>query len=152
MGIFFNMNDITESVVCNYDYDNMDIVEEEGYLYTLRIYPIILKKMIKAKQFDYNYLKNEHMPKLVGKCRTVNDVKYLKKDRNMARSQLAALLKNVQIYERDPQNSFKLLGSSFRKAIDKGELNSKIIKDYMHFIDVDYLKMLNEKEKEIKNK
>ena len=130
-----------------------DLLIEGGFRLTFRIYPILLKAVFMQKgRYDFEYLKTEHLPKIVKKCKDRSDIDYLKTDLGYARTQFEALKRNVQYCEKNDEKNMKRVGLSLKRAVRNGKVSSKKIDDYIRFLNTDYKKMLNDRLKEVEKK
>lgn len=123
-------------------------LNEDGVMLTFRILPILLTSKLPDK-FDPEALKIR-TGKILNKCKTKNDVNYLKRDRTLAIGQMTTMLKNIEGYQKDPDTYRKTLSKSFIRHIENGDLKTSDVKKYIQWLKTDYLKMLNDKAKELK--
>lgn len=152
MGIVFDVDSmIMESVnniYQNMNNDNNDdiLLDESGGMLTVRIFPLLLKRWILGKGYDYKSL-SDHVTKIVGKCKTLDDIKYLRHDLAIAKGNISSLIENIENYQKDPKSS--KLGRDIRKRVDKGSLDVNDVKKYLQFLKTDYPKLLDQRKKEI---
>lgn len=132
--------------------DNIETIQEAGEMFTWRIMPILLKALFKGvDQYDYKYLKEEKMPAIVKKCKTMDDIKYLRRDATIAKTQLKILKRNVHAVNSNDEYAMKHLGKSFIKKVQSGKLTEKDIDDYIKWINTGYKKLLDDRAKEIRS-
>lgn len=129
-----------------------DMINEGGYIFTIKILPIIWKGMFRANQYDYKWVREEYLPKIVSKCKTVEEVAYLRRDVNTAIGQLEAMKINIKGILDNDEKIISRLSPSFIKNVQQGKVTVKDVDEHIRFLKGPYRKMLNDKYKEIKNK
>ena len=140
-----------------YDIMCEDIVEEVSYLQALKFefknFDVIIKNFLADAQNTGNFEKlHDNLLKMVSRCRTINDLEYIRKDLSTAKQFLtkyAEIVKNVETGKTEKMNISMV--SNIEKRIRKG-LSSKKIIDHKKWIDTVYSKAINDKAKEIRNK
>lgn len=129
-----------------------DMINEGGYIFTIKILPIIWKGMFRANQYDYKWVREEYLPKIVSKCKTVEEIAYLRRDANTAIGQLEAMKINIKGILDNDEKIISRLSPSFIKNVQQGKVTVKDVDEHIRFLKGPYRKMLNDKYKEIKNK
>ena len=129
-----------------------DMINEGGYIFTIKILPIALKSMFRTNQYDYKWVREEYLPKIVNKCSTVEEVAYLRRDANSAIGQLEAIKINIKGILDNDEKIISRLSPSFIKKVQQGKVTVKDVDEHIRFLKGPYKKMLNDKYKEIKNK
>ena len=132
----------------DYTIDEDDILNEGGHRLTLRIYPILLRGIF--SDGSYEYIREKKLPAIINKCKSLEDVKYLKQDRTMSINQMKVLRSNVQgVLNKDPK-IMNRVSKSFIKKVESGKISIKDIDEHIKWLEIDYMRMLNDKYNEIK--
>ena len=132
----------------SYDYTTNDsVLNEGGHRLTLRIYPILLRGIF--SDGSYKYMREKKLPAIINKCKSLEDVNYLKQDRSMSINQMKVLRANVQgVLNKDPKVMRKV-SKSFIKRVESGKVSIKDIDEHIKWLETDYKKMLSDKYNEI---
>ena len=141
-----------ETLYESYISEDDDMINEGGYIFTIKILPIALKSMFRTNQYDYKWVREEYLPKIVNKCSTVEEVAYLRRDANSAIGQLEAIKINIKGILDNDEKIMSRLSPSFIKKVQQGKVTVKDVDEHIRFLKGPYKKMLNDKYKEIKNK
>lgn len=132
----------------DYTIDEDDILNEGGHRLTLRIYPILLRGIF--SDGSYEYIREKKLPAIINKCKSLEDVKYLKQDRTMSINQMKVLRSNAQgVLNKDPK-IMNRVSKSFIKKVESGKISIKDIDEHIKWLEIDYMRMLNDKYNEIK--
>ena len=132
----------------DYTIDEDDILNEGGHRLTLRIYPILLRGIF--SDGSYEYIREKKLPAIINKCKSLEDVKYLKQDRTMSINQMKVLRSNVQgVLNKDPK-IMNRVSKSFIKKVESDKISIKDIDEHIKWLEIDYMRMLNDKYNEIK--
>lgn len=141
-----------ETLYESYISEDDDMINEGGYIFTIKILPIALKSMFRTNQYDYKWMREKYLPKIVNKCSTVEEVAYLRRDANSAIGQLEAIKINIKGILDNDEKIISRLSPSFIKKVQQGKVTVKDVDEHIRFLKGPYKKMLNDKYKEIKNK
>lgn len=141
-----------EALYESYISEDDDMINEGGYIFTIKILPIALKSMFRTNQYDYKWMREEYLPKIVNKCNTAEEVAYLRRDANSAIGQLEAMKINIKAVLNNDEKIMSRLSPSFIKKVQQGKVTVKDVDEHIRFLKGPYKKMLNDKYKEIKNK
>ena len=132
----------------DYTIDEDDILNEGGHRLTLRIYPILLRGIF--SDGSYKYIREKKLPAIINKCKSLEDVNYLKQDRSMSINQMKVLRANVQgVLNKDPK-VIRKVSKSFIKKVESGKISIKDIDDHIKWLETDYKKILSDRYNEIK--
>ena len=105
----------------------------------------------KTRAEQLEYLRTTHLPALIKKCKTIDEIKYLKKDSRLGDAQFESLRRNVQAVLNNDEKRMKRLGKKFIKEVQSGELTLKMVDEHIRWNKTTYMQLLNEREKEIKS-
>lgn len=118
------------------------------------VFRLSLKQLIqtagKSDQEKKEYFRTVRMPALVKSCKTMDQIKYLRKDLYLAKQQYATLKRNIDIVNTNDQTKMKRLHKSFIKQVQSGKINKKDIDDQLNWLNTTYKKMIDDRAKEIK--
>ena len=128
-------------------------IEEAGFAFTMRNADIILKNSFSNARVTGEFEKiHPNLLKIVSRCKTIEDVKYLQHDKSISLHTLNALKENLEEIEKHPNN----VPSKLKKLKDNVDrhpkLTSKNVQKHIDWINGEYTEALNKKKKEIANK
>lgn len=127
-------------------------VHESGYALTFRILPILFKAAISGvDQYDYKYLREKKLPAILKKCKTMDDIKYMRRDATMAKTQMEILKRNVHAVNINDEQAMKRLSKSFIKKVKDGKITEKEIDTHIRWLGTEYKRMIDDRAKEIKD-
>lgn len=143
-----------DSLLYEYMYADNDpdiIIQESGYALTWRIMPILLKAVLSGvDQYDYKYLREKKLPAILKKCKTMDDIKYMRRDAITAKTQLEILKRNVHAVNTNDEQIMKRLNKSFIKKVKDGKITEKEIDTHIRWLGTEYKKLIDARAKEIK--
>ena len=144
-----------DSLLYEYMYTDNDpdiIIQESGYALTWRIMPILLKAALSGvDQYDYKYLREKKLPAILKKCKTMDDIKYMRRDAITAKTQMEILKRNVHAVNTNDENIMKRLNKSFVKKVKDGKITEKEIDIHIRWLNTEYKKLIDARAKEIKD-
>ena len=144
-----------DSLLYEYIYTDNDpgiIIQESGYALTWRIMPILLKAVLSGvDQYDYKYLREKKLPAILKKCKTMDDIKYMRRDAITAKTQLEILKRNVHAVNTNDEQIMKRLNKSFIKKVKDGKITEKEIDTHIRWLNTEYKKLIDARAKEIKD-
>ena len=144
-----------DSLLYEYMYADNDpdiIIQESGYALTWRIMPILLKAVLSGvDQYDYKYLREKKLPAILKKCKTMDDIKYMRRDAITAKTQLEILKRNVHAVNTNDEQIMKRLNKSFIKKVKDGKITEKEIDTHIRWLGTEYKKLIDARAKEIKD-
>ena len=144
-----------DSLLYEYMYTDNDldiIIQESGYALTWRIMPILLKAVLSGvDQYDYKYLREKKLPAILKKCKTMDDIKYIRRDAITAKTQLEILKRNVHAVNTNDEQIMKRLNKSFIKKVKDGKITEKEIDTHIRWLGTEYKKLIDARAKEIKD-
>ena len=144
-----------DSLLYEYMYTDNDldiIIQESGYALTWRIMPILLKAVLSGvDQYDYKYLREKKLPAILKKCKTMDDIKYMRRDAITAKTQLEILKRNVHAVNTNDEQIMKRLNKSFIKKVKDGKITEKEIDTHIRWLGTEYKKLIDARAKEIKD-
>lgn len=119
---------------------------------TSTAFKLSLKHLFDKKASDqYEWVRNEYIPKIIDKCKTDADIKYMRDDSYIAQQQMLTLLRNIEAVENNDTAKMKRLSKSFIKKVQSGKINSKDVKRHYNWLRGEGRQLLNKKAKEIRN-
>ena len=143
------------SLLYEYMYTDNDpdiIIQESGYALTWRIMPILLKAVLSGvDQYDYKYLREKKLPAILKKCKTMDDIKYMRRDAITAKTQLEILKRNVHAVNTNDEQIMKRLNKSFIKKVKDGKITEKEIDTHIRWLSTEYKKLIDARAKEIRD-
>ena len=96
---------------------------------TSTAFKLSLKHLFDKKASDqYEWVRNEYIPKIIDKCKTDADIKYMRDDSYIAQQQMLTLLRNIEAVENNDTAKMKRLSKSFIKKVQSGKINSKYVR------------------------
>ena len=144
-----------DSSLYKYMYTDNDpdiIIQESGYALTWRITPILLKAALSGvDQYDYKYLREKTLPAILKKCKTMDDIKYIRRDAIAAKTQLEILKRNVHAVNTNDEQIMKRLSKSFIKKVKDGKITEKEIDTHIRWLGTEYKKLIDARAKEIRD-
>ena len=144
-----------DSLLYEYMYTDNDpdiIIQESGHMLTWRIMPILLKAALSGvDQYDYKYLREKKLPAILKKCKTMDDIKYMRRDAITAKTQLEILKRNVHAVNTNDEQIMKRLSKSFIKKVKDGTITEKEIDTHIRWLGTEYKKLIDARAKEIKD-
>ena len=144
-----------DSLLYKYMYTDNDpdiIIQESGYALTWRITPILLKAALSGvDQYDYKYLREKTLPAILKKCKTMDDIKYMRRDAIAAKTQLEILKRNVHVVNTNDEQIMKRLSKSFIKKVKDGKITEKEIDTHIRWLGTEYKKLIDARAKEIRD-
>ena len=144
-----------DSLLYEYMYTDNDpdiIIQESGYALTWRIMPILFKAVLSGvDQYDYKYLREKKLPAILKKCKTMDDIKYMRRDAITAKTQLEILKRNVHAVNTNDEQIMKRLNKSFIKKVKDGKIAEKEIDTHIRWLGTEYKKLIDARAKEIKD-
>lgn len=144
-----------DSLLYEYMYADNDpdiIIQESGYALTWRIMPILFKAVLSGvDQYDYKYLREKKLPAILKKCKTMDDIKYMRRDAITAKTQMEILKRNVHAVNTNDENIMKRLNKSFVKKVKDGKITEKEIDTHIRWLGTEYKKLIDARAKEIKD-
>ena len=144
-----------DSLLYEYMYTDNDpdiIIQESGYALTWRIMPILFKAVLSGvDQYDYKYLREKKLPAILKKCKTMDDIKYMRRDAITAKTQLEILKRNVHAVNANDEQIMKRLNKSFIKKVKDGKITEKEIDTHIRWLGTEYKKLIDARAKEIKD-
>ena len=144
-----------DSLLYEYMYADNDpdiIIQESGYALTWRIMPILLKAVLSGvDQYDYKYLREKKLPAILKKCKTMDDIKYIRRDAITAKTQLEILKRNVHAVNTNDEQIMKRLNKSFIKKVKDGKITEKEIDTHIRWLGTEYKKLIDARAKEIRD-
>lgn len=144
-----------DSLLYEYMYTDNDpdiIIQESGHMLTWRIMPILLKAALSGvDQYDYKYLREKKLPAILKKCKTMDDIKYMRRDAIIAKTQLEILKRNVHAVNTNDEQIMKRLSKSFIKKVKDGTITEKEIDTHIRWLGTEYKKLIDARAKEIKD-
>ena len=144
-----------DSLLYEYMYTDNDpdiIIQESGHMLTWRIMPILLKAALSGvDQYDYKYLREKKLPAILKKCKTMDDIKYMRRDAITAKTQLEILKRNVHAVNINDEQIMKRLSKSFIKKVKDGTITEKEIDTHIRWLGTEYKKLIDARAKEIKD-
>ena len=87
--------------------------------------------------------------KILNKCKTSEEVKYIKKDCGVTKTLLAKIIENIKYCEKTKPEDVKPGLKKLKKKVDAGKFNTKDLEQHIKWIDTVYKKALNDKYKEL---
>ena len=146
-----SMDSLLYEYMCT-DNDPDIIIQESGYALTWRIMPILLKAVLSGvDQYDYKYLREKKLPAILKKCKTMDDIKYMRRDAITAKTQLEILKRNVHAVNTNDEQIMKRLNKSFIKKVKDGKITEKEIDTHIRWLGTEYKKLIDARAKEIKD-
>ena len=119
---------------------------------TSTAFKLSLKHLFDKKASDqYEWVRNEYIPKIIDKCKTDADIKYMRDDSYIAQQQMLTLLRNIEAVENNDTAKMKRLSKSFIKKVQSGKINSKDVRRHYNWLRGEGRQLLNKKAKEIRN-
>jgi len=119
---------------------------------TSTAFKLSLKHLFDKKSSDqYEWVRNEYIPKIIDKCKTEADIKYMRDDSYIAQQQMLTLLRNIEAVENNDTAKMKRLSKSFIKKVQSGKINSKDVRRHYNWLRGEGRQLLNKKAKEIRN-
>ena len=119
---------------------------------TSTAFKLSLKHLLDKKSSDqYEWVRNEYIPKIIDKCKTEADIKYMRDDSYIAQQQMLTLLRNIEAVENNDTAKMKRLSKSFIKKVQSGKINSKDVRRHYNWLRGEGRQLLNKKAKEIRN-
>ena len=119
---------------------------------TSTAFKLSLKHLFDKKSSDqYEWVRNEYIPKIIDKCKTEADIKYMRDDSYIAQQQMLILLRNIEAVENNDTAKMKRLSKSFIKKVQSGKINSKYVRRHYNWLRGEGRQLLNKKAKEIRN-
>lgn len=119
---------------------------------TSTAFKLSLKHLFDKKSSDqYEWVRNEYIPKIIDKCKTEADIKYMRDDSYIAQQQMLTLLRNIEAVENNDTAKMKRLSKSFIKKVQSGKINSKDVRRHYNWLCGEGRQLLNKKAKEIRN-
>lgn len=119
---------------------------------TSTAFKLSLKHLFDKKSSDqYEWVRNEYIPKIIDKCKTDADIKYMRDDSYIAQQQMLTLLRNIEAVENNDTAKMKRLSKSFIKKVQSGKINSKDVRRHYNWLRGEGRQLLNKKAKEIRN-
>ena len=119
---------------------------------TSTAFKLSLKHLLDKKSSDqYEWVRNEYIPKIIDKCKTEADIKYMRDDSYIAQQQMLTLLRNIEAVENNDTAKMKRLSKSFIKKVQSGKINSKDVRIHYNWLRGEGRQLLNKKAKEIRN-
>lgn len=119
---------------------------------TSTAFKLSLKHLFDKKSSDqYEWVRNEYIPKIIDKCKTEADIKYMRDDSYIAQQQMLTLLRNIEAVENNDTAKMKRLSKSFIKKVQSGKINSKDVRRHYNWLRGEGRRLLNKKAKEIRN-
>ena len=144
-----------DSLLYEYMYTNNNpdiIIQESGHMLTWRIMPILLKAALRGvDQYDYKYLREKKLPAILKKCKTMDDIKYMRRDAITAKTQMEILKRNVHAVNTNDENIMKRLNKSFVKKVKDGKITEKEIDTHIRWLGTEYKKLIDARAKEIRD-
>ena len=144
-----------DSLLYEYLYTDSEpdiIIQESGYALTFRILPILLKAALSGvDQYDYKYLREKKLPAILKKCKTMDDIKYMRRDAITAKTQMEILKRNVHAVNTNDENIMKRLNKSFVKKVKDGKITEKEIDTHIRWLNTEYKKLIDARAKEIRD-
>lgn len=119
---------------------------------TSTAFKLSLKHLFDKKSSDqYEWVRNEYIPKIIDKCKTEADIKYMRDDSYIAQQQMLTLLRNIEAVENNDTAKMKRSSKSFIKKVQSGKINSKDVRRHYNWLRGEGRQLLNKKAKEIRN-
>ena len=128
-------------------------IEEAGFAFTMRNADVVLKNLCADAMTTGEFEKiRPNLLKIVSRCKTIEDVKYLQHDKSISLHTLNAFKENLEEIEKHPNNVPSKL-KKIKANVDKHpKLTSKNVQKHIDWINGEYTEALNKKKKEIANK
>ena len=117
------------------------------------VFKLMIRGLFEDKYDDpYKWTREVKLPELVKKCKTLDQVDYLRKDLYVARRQFDALKRNIQAVKSKDEKKIKRLGKSFVKKVQSGKIKESDILRHERWLNTEYKRMLDQRAKEIRSK
>lgn len=117
------------------------------------VFMLILRGLFEDRYDDpYKWVREVKLPTLVKKCKTLDEISYLRTDLYVAKKQFETLKRNIQAIKSNDEKRIKRLGKSFVKKVQSGKIKESDIIRHERWLNTEYKKMLDQRAKEIKSK